>query len=133
MKRLERILLIDDERFDHMASQRLLRTIDGIGAVHEFDHARDALAFLAEAPPGPGDVIFLDVNMPAMNGFEFLDAATEAFGPALGGAIVIMLSTSLNPADRERSLGYEAIKGFENKPLTALIVERARVILESAA
>lgn len=130
MTRLDRVLLIDDDRFEHLACRRVLKKAPGIGAVLSFEMGREALTYLSGAPPARGDVIFLDVNMPAMTGFEFLEAARAQFGPDLGGALVIFLTTSLNPSDRDRAAEIPVIAAFETKPLTLVTIERARLLME---
>jgi len=68
-------------------------------------------------PPCP-DLIFLDINMPAMDGWEFLDRYKELDPTHKGKIIMVMLTTSLNPDDRLRADEMPLISGFESKPLT---------------
>lgn len=70
------------------------------------------------------DLIFLDVNMPAMNGWEFLARYKELKKQQKGKMIIIMLTTSLNPDDQLRAVRIHDIAGFENKPMTAEMIDR---------
>ncbi len=67
--------------------------------------------------------------MPRMNGFEFLEAAAERFGPQFAKVVVIMLTTSLNPGDRQRAEAFEVVREFLNKPLTVEdVIEVGRLV-----
>ena len=123
------VLLIDDESFDQKLYKRV---IDRSGLVKEalsFLYADEALAYLMSPDCKAIDVIFLDIHMPRMNGFEFLDAATQALGPDFAKLVVVMLTTSLERRDRERAAGYSVVRRFIGKPLTVEhIVEVASLL-----
>lgn len=132
MGRIERAILVDDEQFEHLAFHRLLGRLPNIGEIHSFLYADEAIAFLKATCPRPYDVVFLDINMPRMNGFEFLDAAEAVFGETLRQAVIVMLTTSLDPSDRARADSYVAVKAFVNKPLDERLIEDARALLVAA-
>lgn len=67
--------------------------------------------------PQPG-IIFLDINMPGMNGWDFLAKYKELSKDIHDRSVVVMLSTSFNPDDREKAASIPAVKEFVNKPLT---------------
>jgi len=117
-KPIQTAMIIDDEEFD----QRIYkRTIDRTGLVENlfsFLAADHAIDFLAENQDMEIDVIFLDINMPRMNGFEFLEQAAARFGPKFAKVCIVMLTTSLDPRDQARAAEFEVVKNFLNKPLT---------------
>lgn len=117
---VKNILVVDDDIVDVMAVQRLFRRFNmgGSYVLHTAENGLDALAKLR----GTGDdpitplprVILLDLNMPKMNGFEFLDAIQN--DPALKHLKVIVLTTSNAQEDRTRA--YEAnVAGYIVKPI----------------
>jgi len=111
-------VLIDDEKIDQMIYRRVM---ERSGIVHEimtFSHAMDALEFLKRKDRPDVDVVFLDINMPRMNGFEFLEAATAAFGPGFAKMVIVMLTTSINPDDHARATAFPVVRKFIYKPLT---------------
>ena len=79
--------------------------------------AEDALDYLARTDRPNIDVLFLDLNMPKMNGFEFLEKAIARFGKEFCSMIVVMLTSSLDPNDIERAKQCCAVNEFVNKPL----------------
>lgn len=112
------VMLIDDESFDQSLYRRLIARTGLVGEVMSFTYADEALAYLTAPKSRRADVIFLDINMPRMNGFEFLEAATERLGPEFAKIVVVMLTTSLIEKDRERAAAFPVVRCFINKPLT---------------
>jgi CheY-like chemotaxis protein len=96
-----KILLVDDDEVDVMGIRRALRGSNLAGPLHVARHGLEALAKLrgerGPALTGPC-VILLDINMPRMNGVEFLQELRA--DPVLGRAIVFVLTTSASPDDR---------------------------------
>ena len=109
------ILLVEDDELDIISVQRTLQKLDIDYEFHTAYNGKDALAMLA----GPGktfmpDVILLDLNMPKMNGIEFLKVLRN--DPALKNIKVFIMTTSAEPVDRATTeqLG---ISGYIIKPL----------------
>lgn len=117
MTKLNTILLIDDNKADNFFHKVVLQKAGFSGDILEFLYAEQALAFL-ESNTTKVELILLDINMPRMNGFEFLEAYDRLSITQRAHAVVIMLTTSLNPADRKRAVSFSDVKGFYNKPLT---------------
>lgn len=62
--------------------------------------------------------MFLDINMPLMNGWEFLEAYKKIDEKQKSEIIIIMLTTSLNPSEQEKSKTFDEVTDFHKKPLT---------------
>jgi CheY-like chemotaxis protein len=124
-KKLNCILLIDDDEPTNFLNKMTVEQADCAHHVQVVQSGQEALDYLtssgkynasAEGYPRP-DLIFLDINMPAMDGWEFLDRYTLLPQEQKGEIIMIMLTTSLNPDDQVRTMQMPGIAGFENKPL----------------
>ncbi|KIC19981.1 histidine kinase [Leisingera sp. ANG-Vp] len=126
-------MLIDDEQADQMMYRRVLKRSGMVRDQISFQYADEALAYLKKEDREEIDLILLDINMPRMNGFEFLEAATAELGPAFAKAVVVMLTTSIDPRDRERAEKFSVVRKFINKPLTIEHVEVIAKIVESEA
>lgn len=108
---------IDDSEFELKLNRRILARSGAFAEIRQFSSAQNALEALRKAHTFP-HVVFLDIMMPVKNGFDFLAEATEEFGEAFNSRVVIMLTSSLNPADRARAESFAAVRGFLSKPLT---------------
>ena len=107
-----RILLVDDNAAN---LEILYQSLEDEGyELLVAQSGQEALDITREAQPA---LILLDINMPGMDGFEFLEAATEKLGAELC-PIVVMLTTSLNPKDEERAMSFSVVREFLSKPLT---------------
>lgn len=111
------LISIDDTAFDQMMNERIVKRS---GLVHDFRTFLDpaeALDFLRQPDRPPVDAILLDINMPKMDGFEFLDVAKCGFGPDFAKVVIVMLTTSLSPLNVDRAKTYDLIRAYFNKPL----------------
>ena len=120
------IMLIDDNDIDNFINERLVKAYYFSKNVYVHTSTRSALEFLKNIEVTMHDMpaelipshIMLDINMPILDGFHFLDEF-EKFDPELKKKIkIVMLTTSLNPLDVERSSKYESVVKFIHKPLT---------------
>ena len=112
-----RILVIDDEEFDQKIYSRIIQRSGLFDEVVSFLDGQSALNHLSDPETRPIDVVLLDINMPRMSGFEFLDAARERMPQGLNVGGIVILSTSASPKDKERAAHFEEVDGYFTKPL----------------
>lgn len=120
MKPLNRILLVDDDAVTNMMHRRVVERsgrVDSIDVATDGQQALDILqADLASGRPLP-ELIFLDINMPGMGGFEFLEHYAKLQIDPEEQLIIVMLSTSLLAKDHARAEADPNIHSFCDKPL----------------
>ena len=119
-KKLNCILLIDDDEPTNYLNKKVIKELDCAENVVVAESGEKALAFLSGLKEDNSlrpELVFLDINMPAMNGWEFLEKYQNLPAQQRAEIVIVMLTTSLNPSDYEKSKEYESINDFKNKPL----------------
>ncbi|MGJ4751260.1 response regulator [Leptospira kmetyi] len=124
--RLNCILLIDDNKDDNFFHERVIRKGNYAETVIAKQSAQEALDYLKNksfnSSPHP-DLIFLDINMPGMNGWEFLEEYKQLDRELQATMIVVMLTTSENPDDKSKFGGFGSPSDFKTKPLTNAMLD----------
>jgi CheY-like chemotaxis protein len=114
-------LLIDDNYIDNFVTRKLLESSNFAENITVRQSPAEAIELLREGIIKP-DVIFLDIRMPLMNGFEFLDEY-DKLAIDKEGVKIFLLSSSFDPTDIKRSLDNKYITQFIHKPLTHQVLE----------
>lgn len=115
------VLLIDDSDADNYYHRFSIEKSGLTNSVESCTSALDALDRLIEALEGHAampDIIFLDINIPSVDGWEFLEHYKRCINIHHRHAKIFMLSTSVNPQDRARAEIHPLITGYISKPLT---------------
>jgi CheY-like chemotaxis protein len=116
-------MCIDDDPIVLMLNDLILKEQSFCGNLIKYDKAELALEYFEEqaklAPEKQTlpSLIFLDINMPVMDGWEFLEVFTNKFKMFHNTTRVIILSSSVNPADLEMADNHPLVIGFMPKPL----------------
>ena len=121
MNRVQRIILIDDNEMDNIYHEVIVRNAGFAGEIVILEDGFKALAYLETADLDVPTYIFLDINMPRMDGFQVAQRAAPRLAESRT-VILIMLTSSASPADRERADQMAVIKDFVTKPLTVELV-----------
>jgi len=123
-KKYPTVMLIDDNEIDNLINQKMIEAAAISDKIYTHTGAKSGLEFLRNmekldlAEKILPDLIFLDIDMPLMDGFQFLDEF-DKLGPMVKKKCkVIMLTSSINPQDYNRAKKYSTIKLFLNKPLS---------------
>lgn len=124
-EKLNCILMIDDDAATNYLHRIVIEATDYYEKLVFKTNGYEALKFLSTPIDGEyprPELIFLDINMPKIDGWEFLEAYKNLPIEQRGEVIILMLSTSLNPHDEKRAQKIEEISGFKDKPLTEEIL-----------
>jgi response regulator RpfG family c-di-GMP phosphodiesterase len=117
---MKTILLIDDDEATNVLHKREIKksNIDcEIIVAINGEEGLEVIKNILEQGEKLPSVIFLDINMPRMNGWEFLDEYEKITEAKLNRNVVVMLTTSLNPDDREKAARFKSICKYLIKPL----------------
>lgn len=116
---MKKVWLIDDDPVFRDVFRHIMNGIGCVDGFSEFENgqlAYDQLLDSAESKQLP-DVIFLDISMPTMNGWHFLDATRDVNGGLLDIA-VYLITSSLADADRHKGKQFSYLRGCLSKPVT---------------
>ncbi len=123
-----KIVLVDDDPIIQYVHLRILKKYSS-QLITQFDNGSDALEyFKGNGKEGTPYLVLLDINMPIMDGWEFLDAVYEQ--GLESKMVVIILTSSVDILDMEKAKKYDNIICFEQKPLTVDKVGAIPVLLE---
>jgi CheY-like chemotaxis protein len=114
-------MLVDDNPDDNFFHEREIRKVNPETIIITKNSGIDALEYLKSKKVGEvirSVLIFLDINMPRMDGWEFLDKYKQLDKELQSKVTIIMLTTSDNPADIARSKSFTFITDYIIKPLT---------------
>jgi CheY-like chemotaxis protein len=119
------VMLIDDNEIDNLINQKIMEASSICKTILTHTSGRSALEFLRNMEKLPNatalglpELIFLDIDMPLMDGFQFLEEFDKLNSSTKEYARIIMLTSSINPQDMSKSRRYDFVRQYLNKPLT---------------
>lgn len=113
------ICLIDDDRIYQFTAKRIIELVNPLQKVLVFSNGKEAIDFFSQQTLSNEqlpDVIFLDINMPVMNGWEFLEAYNLVKTELDKQISIYMVSSSVDEKDKIRSKSFD-VKDFIEKPI----------------
>ena len=116
MYSFDSIVLIDDDPINNLINKRLISKLDICPKVDEFLEAEKALYTIQAMGSDSHLLILLDINMPVMNGWDFLNQYLEVC--KVREDKIIVLSSSIDFQDRQKAEEFNCVSGFIEKPLT---------------
>lgn len=121
MKSLERLFLVDDDHIFLMIMKRMIMQAEVVKSVETFENGLDILEYLKANQAKPEvlpEIILLDLNMPIMDGWQFLDAYREIQRELAQNIRIYILSSSNFEEDIRRAEEYSMVKEYLVKPLS---------------
>lgn len=122
---IKNILLIDDDQTNNFLVKLMFDKIEAVESVHVALNGQEGLDIIDEFYKKGlvFDMIFLDINMPIMDGFEFLDEYEKLPTECHSKTTIMMVSSSLHPDDIKKIKSYECVDDFIEKPLSVQLFE----------
>lgn len=128
--RLNCVLLVDDDEPTNFLNEMVINSTNATDYVHTTQTAMEALDFLTQngkyerskfqyATP---DLIFLDINMPGLNGWDFLEEFQKMEVKDKDKIVIVLLTNSYNPDDERKAREIKEVYAYKHKPLTIAAV-----------
>lgn len=116
---IRNLLIVDNNVSNNVLISRVLRSIQEIGHIETKANGWDALVYLAgcqEESCFP-ELIFVELKMPEMDGFAFIENYQKRFGIYFPHTRLIAVAETFTEVDKEKVLSHHAVAGYVNKPL----------------
>lgn len=131
-KKMERVICIDDDPLCLLLAEVVIKQSNVTNEIHLAESGPAALSLLNNihstgnqlAPRDLSTLIFLDLNMPVMNGWEFLEAFEKNYQHLCGLVKIVILTSSIDTADIIRSRQYKIVSDYIPKPITAEVLKK---------
>lgn len=135
---MNRVLCIDDDAITLMLCKTTIRKAEFSKEVITANNGQEAIEYYNELTlsHSKGDnkeypqIIFLDLNMPILGGWEFLDDFMNLFYEKFSDTKVVILSSTVDPKDKERARKYPIVIDFFSKPITKEILNQISLKLK---
>ena len=128
---INKVLCIDDDQITLVLCDLVIKKAGFAAEVITAKNGKEGLAFFSGyfaknkvSPQEPPQVIFLDLNMPVMNGWDFLEDYLMKYADRLPTTKVVIISSTVNPEDFSRANKYDMVIDFISKPITAELLEK---------
>ncbi|MGC1515775.1 MAG: response regulator [Maribacter sp.] len=134
MKKVHICCIIDDDPIFIYGTKRMIKEVDFSDQIIVYTNGQEAIEGLYEisttGEPLP-DVIFLDLNMPIMDGWEFLEEFDKLPHHNIKKTIIYIISSSVDPRDLERIKNYKQVTNYILKPVTPEDLEQILSVSKS--
>jgi CheY-like chemotaxis protein len=114
-------IVIDDSKLDCFIAEKIIKNTGKSESIKSFLQAQDALEYIIGSPSDDNahTIMLVDIQMPVMNGFEFVEAFEKLPSDVIQNYSIYVISSSINDNDLKRVHSYITVKQFLNKPLTS--------------
>jgi CheY-like chemotaxis protein len=120
MKKVDTICIIDDDEIYQLFTKKAIQKLDISKRTLSFYNGEEAIHYiktLIESDEQLPDIILLDINMPFMDGWQFMDAFMKIKEKLKQKTTIYIVSSSIAPTDKSRAVSYEEIAGYISKPV----------------
>lgn len=132
-------MMIDDSAIDNFVNQKMVERYEFSKNILVFNKARKALSYLQELdgespvvwPGRLPSVIFLDLDMPVMNGYDFMEEFEKLSENLRNSCKIVVVSSTINPADIALALKRYKVFGFFSKPMMKSNLDQLQQMLKS--
>lgn len=125
-KKLNSILLIEDDDATNYIHKLLITRLNCTNHIEVAKNGLEAIEYLTTSQNGDfpkPELILLDINMPKMNGWEFLEDYKKLDIKYRGNIVVVMVTTSVNIDDERKANSIKEVNGFKKKPMTFIMFQ----------
>ncbi len=114
-------IVVDDSKLDCFIAEKVIRNTGKCETIRSFLRAQEALEYIKNTPADElsHTILLVDIQMPIMNGFEFVEAFEQLPANVISSYTIYIISSSINENDLNRVHTYRSVKQFLNKPLTS--------------
>jgi CheY-like chemotaxis protein len=130
MHNIQHVVLVDDDDIFNMLHSEVLKRLIPDVRIDVFKSGQEVLHFMEQEPNHAIDLLFLDIRMPVMGGFEVLDAMTTMAPERFTGTRIYVLSSTLDDRDLQRAKETPLVTDFIGKPMS---FDKLRSILGQSA
>ncbi|WCL50198.1 response regulator [Leptospira sp. GIMC2001] len=140
-----KVLLVDDDAITLMMCKMVLQKASFSSDVASVLNGKQALEFFQEISSQNTvnsengnqdrfipDIVFLDLNMPVMGGWDFLDEYMNKFRPSFPDTKVVILSSTVDPDDYKKAKDYSVVYDFFSKPISVSILNDIKQRIQNA-
>jgi CheY-like chemotaxis protein len=118
MNTIKNILLVDDDDIFNMLHSEVIKRLNPTTQIHVFKSGVEVIDFIQLHPDQPIDLIFLDIRMPVMGGFEALDIMATMVADRFKNTRIYVLSSTLDDRDLQRAKATPLVTDFIGKPMS---------------
>lgn len=130
MAAYKKVMLVDDNEIDNIINEKIIEANGFADSILVYQTGQEALDYLAENQNDDEslpEIIFLDINMPIMDGFQWLEDFERFTDLVKTKCRIIMLSSSISPKDIDRAASSRYVKKYLNKPLNSRYLDAITV------
>lgn len=133
---IKKALCVDDDKITLMIVKKTIKRFSFAEEIATAQNGQQAIQLLKQIMAKPDaiipEIILLDVNMPVMNGWDFLKEFEQNYLSYFSQTKVAIITSSVDPSDQSKAVKYKSVIGFYSKPISKGILENIKAKVSSA-